>query len=334
MAIQSWGYKGTIAPNDVWANMQMALGSRYFVADWGSAKVTPLAGGTREIQVSSGFLGGWGVLDQVTDPVILPLPEVPSGVRFFPIYLRRTWQSSQRSTIEYGNALTSLPAALPERFTVPGTVDDQPLALVSVAAGSTTPTVIYDLRVIGGKDFFCMDPAVPTSYFYLDYPGVKIRTGYTEYTNRPGPNASHWQPDPMVVRSGPGQGNPLGISGNAGWNTVSELVTTGTRTRSGVVQLYCQARRSGANISFSTTQGQVAGGDRPVMSTSNADWRPPYTIMAPVTYYSSNASCGGWATMDASGQITLIGGMPGTTLTRKSSGVSFQVNFTWTKDIT
>lgn len=143
MAISSVGYAGTVGDAQ-WAEMvPRAGGVFYSVEDYASFRVTAAAG-TRTIQVAAGKAAGAGIYDQSNAVETRALGSVPSGVRYDLVVLRRTWATklSEIVVIPGGSA-----AALPGRNTTPGTVDDQPLALVRVAAGSTTIQEVIDLRV-------------------------------------------------------------------------------------------------------------------------------------------------------------------------------------------
>lgn len=143
MAITSVGYAGTVGDAQ-WAEMvPRAGGVFYSVDDFGSFRVTAAAG-TRTVQVAPGTAAGAGILDKSSAVELRTLGSVPSGVRYDLVVLRRTWATklSEIVVIPGGSA-----AALPARNVTPGTVDDQPLALVRVAAGSTNIQEVIDLRV-------------------------------------------------------------------------------------------------------------------------------------------------------------------------------------------
>jgi hypothetical protein len=178
MTITSLGYSGTIAPNVGWANMQQVLGSRYMVASHTDCVVSPLVGGTRQIQVSTGYMGGWGILDQITATETLTLATVASGIHYWLICAHRNW-TTPVTTITAIDAGTALPATMPTRSTSPGTTDDQPLALVSIAAGATNPVVIYDLRAIGGPNFYNMSASLQNLPNWLSYMAIEGSTVYT-----------------------------------------------------------------------------------------------------------------------------------------------------------
>lgn len=180
MTINSWGYEGSIMPNVDWALMQYALGHQYFVLDDASVKVTPAGDGTREVDISPGFFGGQGILDQNDASVRLQLPTVASGTNYFMIVARRTWGATQATTFDFIDAGTG--ATLPVRNVSPGTLDDQPLALVPVVAGNTVPGNPIDLRAIGhskGGPYFANSNLVLA---YLDRVGTVVQIGNETWT--------------------------------------------------------------------------------------------------------------------------------------------------------
>src|SRR5690606_19607196 len=112
MAITSYGYAGTVAPNEVWARMQYGLGRRYWVYDGNDCIVSPSTTTVRGVSVAPGWLGGWGILDHITSAETVQLPTVPSGTSYFLIVARRSWGTNQATTIEYIDAGTSAPSTL------------------------------------------------------------------------------------------------------------------------------------------------------------------------------------------------------------------------------
>src|SRR5690242_2620347 len=178
--INSIGYAGTIGPNDVWAQLQAILGARYTVSGPGDARVTSVSTGTREVTVAAGSIGGQGILDQITSDVTVQLPTVASGTEWFLIVARRTWGLTQATSLTWIDAGSS--ATIPARNTTPGTIDDQPLALVPLTAGSTAPGTPIDLRVIGASK---TGPAIAFSTLALSYyddPGAQVRIGTDVWT--------------------------------------------------------------------------------------------------------------------------------------------------------
>lgn len=171
----SYGYDGPITA-DVWAIMQQGLGTDYACASLAAGKVTATNTG---IQVAAGVIAGWGVLDVITAPVGVSLTAPGSGQSWWMIVARRTWGSTKATTFVAIPAGTVRPSVLPTRNTNPGTVDDQPLALVGWAAGSAQPTGLIDLRVCGMAGQQVAFDAQTRQY--LDRPGRQIRIGSTDF---------------------------------------------------------------------------------------------------------------------------------------------------------
>lgn len=183
----STGYLGTSGAPSIgstaWASLQSAFGQEYFVSSATAAKVTFVSGTT--VRVGTGVVGGRGVVDTFTGTrdVTLPTPGSDGTVHYL-IVVRRTWQTAMASTIEYvtGTSTRAIPAG---RNNNPGTIDDQPLALVSIVKnGATiTVTVVDDLRAVGyGKGYYeVYSNLVITSAGYMDKPGYKFRIAGTEW---------------------------------------------------------------------------------------------------------------------------------------------------------
>lgn len=144
----SVGYEGTIDEPD-WAElMAFAAGRRYGVVNSGDWKVS-VGAADREVRISAGVGFGCGVLDKTTSEVSLTLPAPAQDSRWHLIVVRRDWQANV-------SKFDSIPgptgtAAIPTRETTPGTLDDQPIALVRVQAGQTQVVEIRDLRIWGGE---------------------------------------------------------------------------------------------------------------------------------------------------------------------------------------
>lgn len=143
----SVGYEGTIEEPD-WARLQTyAAGRQYGVIGEGDWKVT--AGATdREVRIAPGYGFGAGVLDHTTAAASLVLPAPSSDSVWHLIVAHRDWQTNL-TTLDVING-TSGAAAIPPRQATPGTLDDQPIALVRVQAGQSQVAEIRDLRVWGG----------------------------------------------------------------------------------------------------------------------------------------------------------------------------------------
>lgn len=171
----SYGYDGPITA-DVWAIMQQGVGTDYACASLSACKVSATSTG---VQVAGGVIAGWGVLDIVPTPIGVTLSAPSSGQTWWMIVARRTWGSTKATTFVAIPAGTSRPSVLPTRNTNPGTVDDQPLALIGWAAGQAQPAGFIDLRVCGMAGQQVAFDAQTRQY--LDRPGRQIRIGNTDF---------------------------------------------------------------------------------------------------------------------------------------------------------
>lgn len=148
VAIVSVGYDGTVDETQ-WANLIGKAGSSEYGVDLaGDFGVNPVAGQDRTVRVAPGKAWGHGVLDVMDVEQTLQFALPASGDRYDMIVLRRDWQPPGGSTtlaIVQGSASS---VTLPARNTgTLGVLDDQPIALVRVSAGSTSVSITADLRV-------------------------------------------------------------------------------------------------------------------------------------------------------------------------------------------
>jgi hypothetical protein len=315
---KSIGYPGTIEPGPTWGISQMGMGRRYWAKSPSDCKVTPKTDGTRQVNVSAGWIGGWGVADHNAGTVAVTLPSVASGTRWFPIYARRNWNNgSVGTTFVAGTIGLTSADTLPDRNTDGdgsgggSGLDDQPLALVPLTAGATVPGTPIDLRVFSSGEAGVMVATSELVLQYMDQIGDQIRIGnvtWTRLINSTG--APIWDRDPEIVQSGPNLGNPLKINGAAGWSTVSVLTCRGSRSGN-KMELLFQARRGGATLNF---PNGGAGSD-PIMTVGNTDWRPPYAVRFPFSYVAATgATYGGFAVYTTDGEVQIVSVTPGTSI--------------------
>jgi len=334
--IVSYGYTGAIEPNVPFATWQMVVGQRgYWCKDSGDCKPTGLSTGTYQVQIAPGWLGAHGVADNVTEAEVVPLTPPSSGRLYYLIVLHRDWSAST-STFQALPGGNSLPSSLPSRTTGPGVADDQPIALVSLAAGDTVPTITYDLRMWGGNERLnCFD--MPVNFLsFNQFSGNRIRftSGFTyEWVLNPSTLNGYWDVDPEIVRSGPNLGNGLSIGPiGPGWSGPGSVETRGKRSGNKMEILF-QARRIGTTLTFSDSQGNVDGGDSTVFTVGNTSWQPPYSIPLDIVYYSSSgASYGGSGQYNPNGTVVIQSGAPGTNIGKTSSGISFRAQANWTRE--
>lgn len=137
MAIESFGYAGTIT--DVqWAFLAERVGgAAYGVTQSGAWLVTTVPGVDRRVSVAAGSGWGHGIYDISDAPVTLDLDSLTSGVRWDVVAMRRTWDPGVGGTSTFikdnGTAALGFTAS---RQTDPGNVDDQPVAFVQVTGDS------------------------------------------------------------------------------------------------------------------------------------------------------------------------------------------------------
>lgn len=337
MTIQSYGYSGSV-DSVAWANIQQAVGCRYMVSKFSDCKVAPLVGGTRQVTISTGFAGGSGVLDEITEAETVTVSDAfASGIKYFLICLHRDWSTNTTTVKVITAAGTSLPSSMPTRDNTPGVSDDQPLALVSLAAGDTLPTVIYDLRAVGGPNGFNMSPdlaGLPNWINYMAFEGYTIWTGDKSWrrVTDPATGNPNWEVDPEIVKSGPNIPNGLSINGTSGWATSSVLESRGSRTGNDM-KIRFQARRTGATLDFPNGS---AGSD-PILTIGNTNWRPPYNVPFAFSYVAgTGATYGGFALYTTAGEVQLISVTPGTSIGKSPvNGIdrtSFSGVAEWTRE--
>lgn len=145
MAITSIGYDGSVNEAQ-WAKLVPLAGSAHYgvagTSDW---KVTAHPTLTRGVTIATGTGWGHGVLDTSDATVSLQGTGITSGSRWDVVVARRNWSGAGGVT-SFVIIAGSSSKSIPSRNTTPGTLDDQPIALVQFTAGQTAPTEIVDLR--------------------------------------------------------------------------------------------------------------------------------------------------------------------------------------------
>jgi hypothetical protein len=149
----SAGTPASLVDEVKWAAAHPAIGSsQYGVGGATDFKVTAHPTTPLTVNVAEGLAWGHGVVDE-SDSVIAVTctAPAPGGTRWDMICVRRDWTppvgGPTTVTKVEGGTSRLLPAG---RENDPGTLDDQPVALVLWTYGSTQPTTIVDLRVWGG----------------------------------------------------------------------------------------------------------------------------------------------------------------------------------------
>ena len=195
----SWGYNGPLYQEN-WARLAALMSARYVVDPDSGPNPFGVAGidGSRRIAVGAGTALAAGVLCELTDTEVIDLPAVAAGTsRTYMVVLRRTWGETPASALEllYYSATANItprdakPTTLPASFqSVPGVVDDQPLAWVWFN-GTDNTVQVFDLRtytldtIIRG-----MRPEIYEFKRLQDY-DVPLSAGYTALVGGVIPNA-------------------------------------------------------------------------------------------------------------------------------------------------
>lgn len=178
MAITSIGYDGSV--NEIqWAKLVPLAGSAHYgVSGSGDWKVTAHSTLDRGVIVATGSGWGHGVLDTSDATASLQGAAVGSGSRWDMIVARRNWGGVGGVT-SFAIITGGTNRALPTRNTNPGTLDDQPLALVQFTAGQTSPSAIVDLRCWARNGG--MTARDDLALTYLKLPGAQVMIGGSQW---------------------------------------------------------------------------------------------------------------------------------------------------------
>ncbi|MGZ4659699.1 MAG: hypothetical protein ACXVYB_00300 [Arthrobacter sp.] len=150
MAITSIGYDGTVSEADWTKLIGWASMAAYGVIGRGDWKVTAHATLSLGVSIAAGDGWGQGVYDSSSSTVSLAGASISSGSRWDMVVARRNWSGVGGST-SFAMITGTSSQSLPTRNTNPGTLDDQPIALVQFSAGQSAATAIIDLRVWSGN---------------------------------------------------------------------------------------------------------------------------------------------------------------------------------------
>jgi hypothetical protein len=150
MAITSIGYDGTVDEADWTKLMGEAARSTYGVGGKGDWKVTSHPTLDRGVVIATGSGWGNGVHDTSSTTVSLAGATISSGSRWDMVVARRNWSGTGGST-SFAMITGTSTRGLPSRENTPGTLDDQPIALVQFSAGQASAMSIIDLRVWPGE---------------------------------------------------------------------------------------------------------------------------------------------------------------------------------------
>lgn len=219
MTIVSRGYEGSIVANGPWAEMNQVYGHEYVASHYDAGRVSIVTSGTRTVRVNVGpvvkglrtGIGGHGVFDAITvaeDITITDALPATGQVKWYLVAARRTWQTAQSTSVVVVTGTAA--EALPTRMTTPGTIDDQPLALVQITGGQTVPTAIRDLRPVSRNGVYVVDPVSRDLVMaYFNQVGYQLRVGSTTWTRTVTDGSETWSPSesaglPLAVGAGYG----------------------------------------------------------------------------------------------------------------------------------
>ncbi|WP_104116973.1 hypothetical protein [Arthrobacter sp. B1805] len=187
MTFRSIGYD-TTPENGVteidWQQALPRIGSSFYgvdgLNDW---KVTAVAGQDRTISIEPG--GGWGpgvhdIWPAADGNVTIALAAAMGSPRYDLICNRRNWQpvggGPSAFTVVPGSATRTIPDG---RQHNPGTLDDQPLALVRVDPDRTDIREIIDLRALAGGGGVRIFDLLAREY--LNFPGARVMHQDTDW---------------------------------------------------------------------------------------------------------------------------------------------------------
>lgn len=243
MAIVSIGYDGTVDETQ-WAQMVSKVGASEYGVDKAGDFAVSIIAGDRAIAVSPGTAWGMGVMDTSDSSVNLLLDPVATGSRWDLIVLRRDWTPPGGTTViavVKGGSTKQIPNG--RNSGTPGVLDDQPIALVRLLAGSTAVQEIIDLRVWGrnGGQLYALHDMVRS---YLTSLGTEVNI-----------NGALWQYVPASNDTAAWQ--KYGQRGDTGIVTVTTGFTSGWggsgaeikyQVRDGLCQLYAKFYRTGGEL--------------------------------------------------------------------------------------
>lgn len=175
---KSVGYPGPITGADL-AYWEEGLGRDYRVETPNSWKVVALTNGARQVTVLAGSGSGRGIRDTSTDTTLPSLDaQVSGGTRYDLIVARRNWSTKVTSfAIVKGGATQEGAFAL--RNVTPGTLDDQPLAVVPVSQGAADVGTPIDVRVWQANGAACARSDLVLQY--LNTPGTSVLINSKEW---------------------------------------------------------------------------------------------------------------------------------------------------------
>lgn len=179
MAITSVGYDGTVTEVQ-WAQMISAVGSStYGVAGVNDWKVSVHPTLDKGINIAPGTGYGHGIFDISDATATITGAALASGTRYDMVVAKRDWTGAGGVTT-FRIITGSSSRTMPNRQKTPGSIDEQPIALVRFDAGQTKASAIVDLRVwIGPGGAMAVDDM---ALGYLQDPGARVMIGGVDWT--------------------------------------------------------------------------------------------------------------------------------------------------------
>ena len=194
MAITNIGYDGSVTEAQ-WAKLiPQSGGSNYGVSGITDFKVTAHASLALGVNIAPGSGWGHGVLTTSDTTVSLQGAAIASGTRWDMVVVRRNWAGAGGAT-SFAIISGSTAKALTTRNTNPGTLDDQPIALVQFTAGQTAATAIVDLRCWSRNGGILAKDALVLNY--LTDVSTKVYIDNVEWTRAlNASDVAEWRPGP------------------------------------------------------------------------------------------------------------------------------------------
>lgn len=160
MTITNIGYDGTVGEAAA-ALLFTDVGVKYGVGSFLDLQVAVGGTGDRAVTVGPGSGYGSGVRTTFSTSTNLNAALVSSGTRWDTVVLHRDWSGAGgTSSLRINQGGTT--KQITQTDATPGTLDDQPLALIRSIAGSTIVQEVVDLRAFASKvHYVASSAAVP-----------------------------------------------------------------------------------------------------------------------------------------------------------------------------
>ena len=285
MALTSVGFGDDTVDERDWARINGATGSPYSYLSIDAWRPYA-AGGTRTVSFAQGTTLGWGVEVTTDGGTSISLPAAGSGTVSYLVCLRRRGGAGQRTGELV--ALLMSGASPVGRQSNPGTVDDQPLCIATVTAGSNTVTSIRDMRVHAAKAHYA--PSLEAAMLAGAQLGARfVLPDGSKYVSTLSPAGTvmltpEKEPDPPVIPPIPRirWGTAACQFGSTGWTSISHnlgyspaFITADPRltAESGLVTVEVQSWNTTSMTVVAKASANTATGWKPyVGNLTNVDW--------------------------------------------------------------